>query len=406
MDIATLQSNLNFIKSLYFHEEWKDEECRYEILEAIEECNQKIEKAFGSSMHFLYEHKPSFEAVEKVVKKFPSTLSYETECDGQIPIQWAATSNRGYGYVPILAKEGVKHKVGGEDARGGMLMIDPDHGECNTLQLLCYSHVGDNDALLMVNVLKELRRSGILVKKDIQEHCLLRYASQKASQKRFTYLVEWDPDALMKTRYLNEPLIHGILKIPEVGRQKFAMVLEASLKHFPSIGGLLFIKDSNGTTAFDAACSKLGTEETMAMLHDILSPKCNYPILHHALVKAPEHKDLFMEKFPWAYQLKDHNGRTLQQAVLAAGPDVMKANKILFATLTDDQIRAKDPETTLYPFAAMAVGEHADLEKTFYLLRRHPSVLDLHTRTDSTTQRRHRNENSGGGSRKKRKVEK
>ena len=84
----------------------------------------------------------------------------------------------------------------------------------------------------------------------------------------------------------------------------------------------------------------------------------------------------------------------------------MKATKILFATLSDDQIRAKDPITTLYPFAAMAVGEHADLEKTFYLLRRHPSVLDRHTRADSTTQSRQRNENSERGSRKRRKVKK
>ena len=39
MNISTFQSNLDFIKSLYFHEEWKDEKCRDDILEAIEEAN-------------------------------------------------------------------------------------------------------------------------------------------------------------------------------------------------------------------------------------------------------------------------------------------------------------------------------------------------------------------------------
>ena len=82
MNIATFQSNLDFIKSLYLLKEWKDEDCKKEILEAIKECNQKIEKAFGQSMHKLDKHRPSNDAVEKVVQKFPSTLSYEDEGDG------------------------------------------------------------------------------------------------------------------------------------------------------------------------------------------------------------------------------------------------------------------------------------------------------------------------------------
>ena len=85
MDISTLQSKLDFIKSLYFHEEWKDEKCRNEILAAIEMCHSTIEKALAISMFMLWDHKPSIEAVEKVVRKFPSTLSYNV--GGRIPIQ-------------------------------------------------------------------------------------------------------------------------------------------------------------------------------------------------------------------------------------------------------------------------------------------------------------------------------
>lgn len=116
------------------------------------------------------------------------------------------------------------------------------------------------------------------------------------------------------------------------------------------------------------------------MLHRILTPACNYPILHHVLTKAPQHKMIFTQKFPWGYKLKDHENRSLHQAVLATGPKAMNNSEFLFATLGDDQIRTKDPITTLYPFAAMAVGEDADLERSFYLLHRHPSVLDAWSR--------------------------
>ncbi|GFH44088.1 hypothetical protein CTEN210_00566 [Chaetoceros tenuissimus] len=201
------------------------------------------------------------------------------------------------------------------------------------------------------------------------------------SQKRFEYLVSWDPDALIDTRVGDKPLAHAIGL-----SERHIVFMKASFKYHPHTGGLLFLKDDYGKIAFDSMCDKGGMKETMNILYEILTPKSNYPILHHICTKAPQHKDLFMEYFPWATQLRDHDGRSLQQAVLAAGPDMMNANNFLFPMLTDDQIREKDPITTLYPFAAMAVGEHADLKKSFYLLRRHPSVLDRRARANTDNQ--------------------
>ena len=387
MNISTFQSNLDFIKSLYFREEWKDEECRDRILLAIEECNETIEKAFGLSMHNLWTHKPSIEAVEKVAKKFPSTLSYEDEEDGLIPIQSAAFCYASSEYVPVLAKEGVKHKVGGEDARGGLLMADPtDEDGWNTLQ--CLSNVGDDDTEdeKRLKVLKELRKSGLLLKKDIQEQNLLYHSCWEGNKMRFEYLVSWDPNTLIETRVLNKPLIHYLSS--QVDDRRITMALKAGYEYHPNKGGLLFIEDNNGNIAFDSLCNKKGVEKVMSLLYDILSPNRDYPILHHVFVKAPQHISVFMRKFPWAYHLKDHNRRTLHQAVLAAGANVMKKNDMILASLTDNQIQTKDPITTLYPFAAMAVGEHADLEQCFYLLRRQPSVMDRHSRSEIESSRR------------------
>ncbi|GFH44077.1 hypothetical protein CTEN210_00551 [Chaetoceros tenuissimus] len=380
MNISTFQSNLDFIKNLYFHEEWKDEKCKKEILEALEEANKKIEKAFGDSLHRLDKHKPSFEAVEKVVNKFPSTLSYPDQ-NGRFPIQRAAVTDA-FEYVPVLAKQGVRHKVGGEDARGGLLTLDPSYdGRHNTLRWLVCANNSEVDVnTKQLNVLKELRKMGLLVKKDIQEQLLLVYSSWNMAKKKFEYLVNWDPDALVETKIGDRPLIHyNIASDPK--EQKIILLLKAGFKYHSHIGGLLFIKDNYGTTGFDCLCGETGVEKAMSLLHDILSLDCEYPILHHVFVKSPEHIPTFLNKFPWATQLRDHHGRSLQQAVLAAGPDIMNANNFLFPMLTDDQIREKDPITTLYPFAAMAVGEDADLEKSFYLLRRHPSVLERRSRS-------------------------
>ena len=141
----------------------------------------------------------------------------------------------------------------------------------------------------------------------------------------------------------------------------------------------------------------MGSKDFVESLHNILSPTKDYPILHHVLPKASKHREIFTNKFPWAGSLKDHNGRSLHQAILAAGPKVMNEYGLLFATLTDEQIQEKDPITTLFPFVAMAVGEHADLEKSFYLLRRYPSVMDKRSRVNPSVRR---------SSRKKRKVSK
>ena len=399
MDISTLQVNLDFVKSLYLLKEWKDEECRDTILKAIEECNEKLLDAFGESMHKLHKHEPSFEAVEKVAKKFPSTLSYIDE-NGRLPIQTALTKVDVVEYIPILAKEGMKQNVGGEDARGGLLSRHPDDiDNWNSLQCLSGCLPDDDENIEMLdmkslNVFKELRRLGLLQKTDIREQQMLYCSCWNGIKLRFEYLVRWDPDALIEPIYENKPLLHSISN----SEHRSILALKAGFEYHPNMGGLLFIKDDERTTGLDYMFNELGVEEVMSLLHDILSPNCDYPILHHVFIKAPQHINLFMRKFRWAYHLKDHNGRTLHQTILAAGPDIMNANDILLTTLTDNQIQTKDPNTTLYPFAAMAVGEHADLESTFYLLRRQPSVMDRHSRSESNSIRNRR--------RKKRKVEK
>jgi hypothetical protein len=62
----------------------------------------------------------------------PPSLSHEDE-NCELPIQTSCWYKESVHYVPLLAKEGVKHNVDGDDGRGGLLF-----GGHNVLTRLAY----------------------------------------------------------------------------------------------------------------------------------------------------------------------------------------------------------------------------------------------------------------------------
>ena len=365
-ELRDLKSQLQFVEEI--RNEWeKDKEWEQGMADLVKETKKKLVELFGQSLHRLEKFDPGERAVEKVVKKIPSSLSFVHE--GRLPIQRAASYGKisSLKYVPLLAREGVKHNVGGEGKRGGLL--------CGNVlrDLVCHGHSvhPEEKDRICVEVLKQLKKEGLLVKEDIFEHGLIYWSGGVSAINRFKFFVDWDPDAV--ENYYGQPFMH---RVAWEGLEDFHAVLEVLLEKYPTQAGYLFQKNDEGITAFEELEGVATLEEKMQALNSILSPKCSFPILHHALVAVPQHRDLFMKWFPWAYNLKDHNGRSLHQAILAAGSECIEKNISVFASMSDDQIRTKDPVTTLYPFAAVAAEEDGDLQKTFYLLRRQPGVLD------------------------------
>ncbi|GFH49913.1 hypothetical protein CTEN210_06389 [Chaetoceros tenuissimus] len=386
MDFSTLENHLHFIKHIDSNGEWKDKKYRDEVMKIVQACNKKLEDALGKSMHRLEEHRPSIPVVEKVVKMFPATLSYRDN-RGRLPIHKAAEEfSNAIEYVPVLAKQWIKQKVGGKNLaaflRGGLLVVDPDDdNKWNALQCVCYNYRKEKERF---DVLKDLQQSGLLLKKDIQEQSLLFVALHDISSRTseiFDFFTSWDPSALLESRYKGKSLLYSVCN-EFYNESVLFLVLDAGFRHYPRVGGFLFIEeDEEGNTPLDNACTSYGEDKVMTILQKILSCRRDFPILHFICFEAPERKGLFFNAFPWAYHLRDDDGRSLHQAILAAGPGAMEENDHLLASISDDQIREKDPKTTLYPFAAMAVGEHADLNKCYYLLRRQPSVLDERSRS-------------------------
>mmetsp|Transcript_18010 Transcript_18010/g.26768 ORF Transcript_18010/g.26768 Transcript_18010/m.26768 type:complete len:416 (-) Transcript_18010:37-1284(-) len=334
--------------------------------------------AAGNALHRIHKTKPTIDAVKELIQGFPDALSFKNK-KNRLPIQSAVRSNVATKYVPILAKEGIKHEVGGRGMRGGLLVVDPtDVDGMNTLQLIV--NLGNpSDPIphdtARLKVLKELRKDNLLLKKDIKEHNLLFWSCQTQSKRRFEYLAEWDPDCLMTGTYKDLPLSHAIIQHRK-DLTFFTMYFQTALKHYPQHLGFLFQKDNSGKTAYERAVEKHGKQETFKTIQQCIPTDTSLPILHHVMKDAPQYFDEFSIRYLSALHLLDQNGRSFIQAQLAGGAKTLVNDGFYFLRLSDDEIAEADPVTKQYPFLTAASGESGDLSTTYFLLSKNPSLLE------------------------------
>eukprot|EP00979_Chaetoceros_neogracilis_P017005 scaffold10171_cov446-Chaetoceros_neogracile.AAC.11 len=334
-------------------------------------------QATCKALHRLKKSKPSCDIVKQMVEGIPSSLSYKVDASQMLPVQSAVGYIDSIKYLPVLAKEGIKHNVGGIDNRGGLLAANPrDDDNWSTLQLLV-SAVDPTNVIpfdtTCVNAMKELRKDGLLVKTDVSE--LLYRACHPAAKMRFEYLAEWDPDSLMTGTRKGVPHIHSIINIDQC-LPSFTMYLRTSLKYYPQHIGCLFQKDNNGKTAVRSAIEEHGVDEAFKAIKDCIPTDTTLPILHHAAKDAPEYFNDFSVRYPSAIYLRDENGRSFKQAQLAAGTKTFENDCFFFLTLSDDEIAEVDPVTKQYPFLTAATTGTGDLSTVYFLLSKNPSLLD------------------------------
>ncbi|OEU11659.1 hypothetical protein FRACYDRAFT_244778 [Fragilariopsis cylindrus CCMP1102] len=237
------------------------------------------------------------EEVEIAVRFFPEVLTRysENDEDGRqsvyYPIQLLAFTCREGGrawqcnakavsFIPLLARLAIELGLFEEDERGGLLCLDVSEGD-NVLYLLTltgetivenleekYRAIDDK----CLQVLIQLRKLGLLKKEDIQRYGLLRNLCREKyfAEKRFRFLVEWDPNVLTQTDE------DGILPIHcqafSSSIQGFRSVFEAGIHYYPMKEGisLLFRKDDHDKTPFHLACGNFGHEKVMEIVEDTL----------------------------------------------------------------------------------------------------------------------------------------
>ena len=80
----------------------------------LQRAAEDISGHTGKFLHTLLNEEPDEDTLQKMISASPSSLSYKND-KNQLPIHTAMYNLDSVRYIPLLAKEGVKHNVGGED---------------------------------------------------------------------------------------------------------------------------------------------------------------------------------------------------------------------------------------------------------------------------------------------------
>jgi hypothetical protein len=174
MAAATQYSLDQFVKTIGTFQSMKDDldEDYYTDLEQIvNNAMKKMSDRTGKYLHNLCklgDKRPDEDTLQIIIDNMPSSLSYEDDEYGWLPIQSAVQYKESVHYVPLLAKEGVKHN----DVRGGLML-----GHHDVLKKLAdLGDCSETADLLYLDVMKKLRESKLLLKEDIRDYNLLYYA--------------------------------------------------------------------------------------------------------------------------------------------------------------------------------------------------------------------------------------
>jgi hypothetical protein len=181
-------------------------------------------------------------------------------------------------FIPVLARVAIELGLFEEKDRGGLLRNAYMYGY-NVLQRLMCNDTFDRDNPehrqvddKYLQVLIQLRQIGCLKKDDMQQYGLLKVLCQSYhfSEKRFRFLVEWDPALLIRIDehgYL--PFHHASICTPI---PTFQLFFEYGIRYFPKKKGinLLFRKNNHDGTPFQRACNRYGRDEVMKVVDDTL----------------------------------------------------------------------------------------------------------------------------------------
>jgi len=229
----------------------------------------------------LVRNRDSEDEIELSIRCFPRVLAAKFKSDKSLSvynaIMFQAQPDFKNGprdvncisFVPLLARLGTELGQFDEDKRGGLLLKDSRSGN-NVLQMLAATNLSDHNLYysehhqmiddLYLDAIKRLRATNLFKKEDLREnfvlHCMCK--SLVLPNKRFLYLVEWDPTTLSQLDTHGRLPLHYWANMSTIlGLEDFHTVLKAGMRHLSIKEGIgfVFYKDNNGTTPFQLACN-------------------------------------------------------------------------------------------------------------------------------------------------------
>ena len=211
--------------------------------------------------------------VDTALRLYPEVLAQRRErggCDS-LPIYCIISmiKNRTWkpnrlaiGFVPLFAQLAIEYQLFDEEERGGLLIdINAENNTTdivNALNFLLHTYSSDDEEnkklteTTCLEVLVQLRGSGLLKKEDIQRYRLLHNAC--VYEKRFVFLAEWDPSTLLQTEINGNLPLHFSCATQTI--RQFRVMLDTYFRNFSkeNVIGLLFQKNNHGRTPFWNAC--------------------------------------------------------------------------------------------------------------------------------------------------------
>ena len=252
-------------------------------------------------------NRDTLKEVKTIVRIFPNVLSKRKETiwdgnededgvvrewinaegDGEYPIQCCimvygfdysnAFNLKAGPFIATLAQLGTELNQFRDEERGGLLSANSlGWGGYDVLQRFVhhgYDVYGEDVDIVHLQQLVQLREMCLLKKEDILDHNLVHTLCRQLrfSERRFRFLIEWDPTVLTQTDEHGYSPVHWVVKGPI---QIFRSVFENGLIYYPQKKGisLLFKKNNYNQTPLQCGCMEMyERNEFMDVVEDTIS---------------------------------------------------------------------------------------------------------------------------------------
>ena len=210
----------------------------------------------------------------------------------------------GIPFIHLFVRLALEFNSFDEEERGGLLINNDTefnisyHGNGTILKDLAISedpNVEEELDTICLTQLIRLRQSNILMKEDIVDYsmvCSMLAPSYFNGNRRFYFLVEWNPTSLIDT-FDDE----WRLRFVSNNSRHFRLVFDIIIRYFPKTGITLLFRKIDGTKCvFELACEKSKRCDVMNIVEDILARYSNIvlPIITETLFLAAVDDDIHL----------------------------------------------------------------------------------------------------------------